>query len=73
MGLTIYKRGAELEGGDKEWGTVNLEVGGGGSQFYSRDFNFGIKILNLISTPHKHSFFIVTNVLSLSRDLPHPF
>ena len=28
MGLTIYKRGAELEGGDKEWGTVNLEVGG---------------------------------------------
>ena len=46
--------------------------GRGGSQFYSRDFNFGINILNLISTPHKHSFFVI-NVLSLSRDLPHPF
>ena len=40
---------------------------------FSRDFAFRINILNLISTPHKHSFFIVTNVLSLSRDLPHPF
>ena len=40
---------------------------------FSRDFAFRINILNSISTPHKHSFFIVTNVLSLSRDLPHSF
>ena len=40
---------------------------------FSRDFTFRINILNLISILHKHSFFIITNVLSLSRDLPHPF
>ena len=40
---------------------------------FSGDFNFGINILNSISTPHKHSFFIITNVLSVSRDLSHPF
>ena len=40
---------------------------------FSRDFTFRVKILNLISTPHKHSFFIIANVLSLSRDLTHPF
>ena len=40
---------------------------------FSRDFTFRINILNSISTPHKHSFFIITNVLSVSRDLPHPF
>ena len=40
---------------------------------FSRDFTFRINILNSISTPQKHSFFIITNVLSLSRDLPHPF
>ena len=40
---------------------------------FSRDFTFRIDILNSISTPHKRSFFIITNVLSLSRDLPHPF
>ena len=40
---------------------------------FSRDFAFRINILNSISTPHKHSFFIITNVLSVSRDLPHPF
>ena len=46
---------------------------GGGMVCFSRDFTFRIKILNLISTPHKHSFFIIANVLSLSRDLTHPF
>ena len=40
---------------------------------FSGDFTFCINILNSISTPHKHSFFIITNVLSVSRDLPHPF
>ena len=40
---------------------------------FSRDFTFRINILNSISTPHKHSFFIITNILSVSRDLPHPF
>ena len=40
---------------------------------FSGDFTFRINILNSISTPHKHSFFIITNVLSVSRDLPHPF
>ena len=40
---------------------------------FSRDFPFRINILNSISTTHKHSFFIITNELSLSRDLPHPF
>ena len=40
---------------------------------FSRDFTFRINILNSISTPHKHSFFIITNVLSVSCDLPHPF
>ena len=40
---------------------------------FSRDFTFHIDILNSISTPHKRSFFIITNVLSLSRDLSHPF
>ena len=40
---------------------------------FSRDFTFRINILNSISTLHKHSFFIITNVLSVSRDLPHPF
>ena len=40
---------------------------------FSKDFTLCINILNSISTPHKHSFFIITNVLSLSRDLPHPF
>ena len=40
---------------------------------FSRDFTFRINILNSISTPHKYSFFIITNVLSVSRDLPHPF
>ena len=40
---------------------------------FSGDFTFRINILNSISTPHKHSFFIITNVLSVSRDLSHPF
>ena len=40
---------------------------------FSRDFIIGINIFNLISTPHKRSFFIITYVLSVSRDLPHPF
>ena len=40
---------------------------------FSRDFTFRINILNSISTPHKHLFFIITYVLSLPRDLPHPF
>ena len=40
---------------------------------FSRDFTFCINISNSISTPHKHSFFIITNVLSVSRDLSHPF
>ena len=40
---------------------------------FSRDFTFRINIFNLTSTPHKHSFFMITNVLSVSRDLPHPF
>ena len=40
---------------------------------FSRDFTFRINILNPISTLHKHSFFIITNVLSVSRDLSHPF
>ena len=40
---------------------------------FSRDFTFRINILNSISTLHKHSFFITTNVLCVSRDLPHSF
>ena len=40
---------------------------------FSRDFTFRINILNSISTPHEHSFFIITNVLSVSCDLPRPF
>ena len=40
---------------------------------FSGDFTFRTNILNSISTPHKHSFFIITNVLSVSRDLSHPF
>ena len=40
---------------------------------FSGDFTFGINILNSISTPHEHSFFIIINVLSVSCDLPHPF
>ena len=40
---------------------------------FSRDFTFRINILNLISNPHKHSFFIIAYVLSVSRDLSHPF
>ena len=32
-----------------------------------------ISILNSISTSHRHPFFIITNVLSVSRDLSHPF
>ena len=40
---------------------------------FSRDFTFRINILNLTYISHKDSFFIITNVLSLSRDLPHPF
>ena len=39
---------------------------------FSGDFTFYI-ILNSISTPHKPSFFIITNVLSESRDLSHLF
>ena len=44
-----------------------------GVVFFSRDFALRINFLNSISTPHKHSFFIITIVSSLSRDLPHPF
>ena len=40
---------------------------------FSRDFTFRINILNSTYISHKDSFFIITNVLSLSRDLPHPF
>ena len=39
----------------------------------SGDFTFRINILNSISTPHKHSFLSITNVLPVSRDLSHPF
>ena len=53
----------------KEWGFANLE----GVVCFSSDFPFRSYILNSISTNHKHSFFIITNELSLSRDLPHPF
>ena len=41
--------------------------------YFSGDFTFLINILNSISTSHKHPFFIITNVLSVSRDLSHPF
>ena len=34
---------------------------------------FALIFLNSISTPHKYSFFIIINVLSVSRDLSHPF
>ena len=44
-----------------------------GVVYFSGDFTFLINILNLISTSHKHPFFIITNVLSVSRDLSHPF
>ena len=43
------------------------------SLYFLYDFTFRINILNSISTSHKHSFFIITNVLSVSRDLPQPF
>ena len=33
---------------------------------FSRDFTFHINILSSMSTPHKHSFFIITNVLSIT-------
>ena len=68
MFLLIFLRSAKLRW-IKEWGTANLE----GVVCFSRDFTFRIDILNSIFTPHKHSFFIITNVLSVSRDLPHPF
>ena len=45
----------------------------GGVVCFSGDFAFRINILNSISTPHKHSFFSITNVLPVSRDLSHPF
>ena len=41
--------------------------------WFSGDFTFRINILNSISTPHKHSFFIITKVSSVSRDLSHLF
>ena len=41
--------------------------------FFSGDFTFRINILNSIFTPNKHSFFIITNLLPVSRDLSHPF
>ena len=44
-----------------------------GVVYFSRDFTFRINILNSIPTPHKHSFFIIANALSVSCDLPHPF
>ena len=44
-----------------------------GVVYFSGDFTFLINILNSISTSHKHPFFIITNVLSVSRDLSHPF
>ena len=40
---------------------------------FSRDFTFRIKILIWYPTSNKYSFSIITNVLSLARDLPHPF
>ena len=40
---------------------------------FSEDITFCINILNSISIPHKHSFFIITNALPVSRDLLHPF
>ena len=40
---------------------------------FSEDFTFRINILNSISTSHKHSFFSITNVLPVLRDLSHPF
>ena len=40
---------------------------------FSRDFTFRKKILILYPTSYKYSFFIITNELSLARDLPHPF
>ena len=59
--------------------TISRELRNGALQIwrgvvcFSRDFTFRINNFNLTSTPHKHSFFIITNVLSVSRDLPHPF
>ena len=40
---------------------------------FSEDITFCINILNSISIPHKHSFFIITNALPVSRDLLRPF
>ena len=40
---------------------------------FSEDITLCINILNSISNPHKHSFFIITNALPVSRDLLHPF
>ena len=40
---------------------------------FSRDFTLRINILNSISTLHKHSFFVVTNVLLMSCDLSQQF
>ena len=41
--------------------------------FLVRDFTFRKKKLIFYPTSYKYSFFIITNVLSLARDLPHPF
>ena len=55
--------------GIKEWGTANME----GDVYFSRRFTCGENILDLISTPHKDSFYNIIYVLFLSRDLSHPF
>ena len=42
---------------ERESESCGEKVKGGGMVCFSRDFTFRIKILNLVSTPHKHSFF----------------
>ena len=46
---------------------------GGEGGLFQQGFYLLRKYFTLTSTPHNNSFFIITNVLSLSRDLSHPF
>ena len=53
-----------------------LQIGraeGGSGGLFQQGFYVSRKYFKLTSTPHNNSLFLITNVLSLSRDLSHPF
>ena len=66
----LYRLGYKEYSGELRNGALQIL---NGLVWFSGDFTFRINILNSISTPHKHSFFIITNVSSVSRDLSHLF